>query len=78
MDLKWLSAFESDSARLLAILIVALCVVIVRCIGPISRAWVEDREHQRKFTLENRRLQDKIAERRNQRRENQRRDTPRK
>jgi uncharacterized membrane protein (DUF106 family) len=57
------SAFQSDSARVIAVVIVAIAAIVIGSIKPISKAWVEDRKDRRKYEQQNRRLQNKIKER---------------
>ena len=52
--------FRQRQFALTAIGIIAVAVVIIGSIGPISRAWIEDRKDRRRFDLQNRKLQDRL------------------
>jgi hypothetical protein len=63
------SAFQSDGARIVAVLIIAVALVAIAAVKPISSAWVEDRKDRRKYEQQNRRLQEKISAHKNAPRE---------
>ena len=48
-DLQWLSVFESDGARLAAILIICVTIVLVTCLPMVVRVWVQDRQDRRVY-----------------------------
>lgn len=58
-----LGSFESDGARLAAIGIVALALIVIGCAKPISESFVKDRENRRKHEREKSRLERKIGRR---------------
>jgi hypothetical protein len=55
------SAFESDWARIAAVIIIAIALVVIGTIRPISKAWADDRKDRRKHDRLNQKLQNKIA-----------------
>jgi hypothetical protein len=46
-DFVWLSAFSTDAYRLAAIAVAAVALVVIFTIGPVSRAWLADRQDAR-------------------------------
>jgi len=46
-NFEWLSIFHSDQARLAAIGIASLALVLIYCIVPLARVWAADRQDQR-------------------------------
>ena len=59
-DLEWLSAFQSDKARLIALVIVVVATIIISCARPISQAWLADRKDRRKFEIDRIKLLNKL------------------
>ncbi len=46
-DLRWLSAFHSDRARLAAIGLVCFTLIALYCVPTLARIWAADRADQR-------------------------------
>jgi hypothetical protein len=46
-NLAWLSAFRSDGARLAAVAIASLALVLIFCLPPLLRVWADDRSDRR-------------------------------
>jgi hypothetical protein len=46
-DLRWLSAFNSDWARLVAVGMVAFAVIVVGCGRKAMQIWADDRRDKR-------------------------------
>ena len=46
-DLQWLSVFQSDEARLAAIAMISLTIVLVVCLPTVVRVWAQDRRDRR-------------------------------
>jgi hypothetical protein len=48
----WLSAFQSDAARLAAITMPSVAFVLIYCIVPLAREWGKDQRDRRAHELE--------------------------
>lgn len=46
-DLRWLSAFQTDEARLIAIILVCVTLIAIFCLPRLARVWAEDRADRR-------------------------------
>jgi hypothetical protein len=70
-DLGWLSAFNSDWAKLVAVGIVAVAVIVVSCGRKAMQVWADDRldrrAHERKKQAMATAVAEKIEERKAQR-----------
>jgi hypothetical protein len=63
LRLDWLSAFDTDFGRIVAIFLICLTVVMVRCARALAEVWLNDRKDKRKYDELVRSLQEKVRER---------------
>ena len=66
-DLQWLSAFHSDGARLAAIGLVSVALVMIFALPSLARVWAQDRKdrraHERRTTALTAAIDDVLARR---------------
>lgn len=62
-DLRWLSAFESDWARLVAVGIVAVAFVLISCGRKGMQIWADDRLDKRSHERKKQAMAAAVAER---------------